>query len=43
MNIVTEHKFHDVACMKYDEVCKTAVTHTAMSDRFNVYGIVRKR
>jgi hypothetical protein len=45
MIIVTEHKFHDVACMKYDEACKMAVTNTRMerfeflSDRFNVYEI----
>jgi hypothetical protein len=44
MLIVTEHKFHDVACMEYDEVCRMAVTHTQgwkasefLSDRFNVY------
>jgi hypothetical protein len=26
MTVVTEHKFHEVACKKYDEVCKTAFT-----------------
>jgi hypothetical protein len=45
MIIVTEHKLHDVARMKCDEVFKMALTHTRMesfeflSDRFNVYDI----
>ena len=30
MIIVTEHSFHAVAYMKYEEVCKMAVTHTRM-------------
>jgi hypothetical protein len=43
MIIVTEHKFHDVACMKYEEVCKMAVTHKDgkefLYDRLKVYEI----
>jgi hypothetical protein len=45
MTVVTEHRFHEVACAKYGEVCETGVTYTRMescvfmSDRFNVCGI----